>query len=85
VGTLNEFTVAYEEGKPIAILEGIGGVLQNVKQILKWCDRPMRPNIVFSSDPEELIKMLLEVIDEHPTPIHEDGRVTDVKFGKLRG
>lgn len=85
VGTLNEFTVAYSEGKPMAILEGIGGVLQSTKQILEWCDRPIKPNIVFSSDPEELIDLLLEAIEKYPTPIHEDGRVTDIKFGKLRG
>ncbi len=85
VGTLNEFTVAYEEGKPIAILEGIGGVVAHIKEILQWCDRPVHPNIVFSDDPETLVDLLLEAIDKYPTPIHEDGRVTDIKFGKLRG
>ena len=85
VGTLNEFTVAYEEGKPIAILEGIGGVVAHVREILGWCDRPIHPNIVFSSDPGELIDLLLGAIEKYPTPVHEDGRVTDIKFGKLRG
>jgi hypothetical protein len=45
----------------------------------------LHPNIVFSEDPEELIERLLETIERYPTPVHEDGRVTDVKFGKLRG
>ena len=85
VGTLNEFTVAYEEGKPAAILEGIGGISAHIRQILAWCHRPIHPNLVFSEDPEELVDKLIEAIRTHPTPIHEDGRVTDVKFGKLRG
>ncbi len=85
VGTLNEFTVAYEEGKPAAILEGIGGISAHIKEILTWCNRPIHPNLVFSSNPEELLDMLIGAIHKYPTPIHEDGRVTDVKFGKLRG
>lgn len=85
VGTLNEFTVAYEEGKPAGILEGIGGISAHLREILAWCKRPVHPNLVFSEDPEELVDLLIDAIHRYPTPIHEDGRVTDVKFGKLRG
>lgn len=85
VGTLNEFTVAFEEGKPVGILTGLGGVMEHVEQILAWCRRPMHPNIVLRDDPDELVDALLQAIEKYPTPVHEDGRVTDVKFGHLRG
>lgn len=85
IGTLNEFTIAYEEGKPIAVLLDSGGISNQLENIIKWCGRSVRDNMVFSSNPEKLVKNLIYIIHEYPTPIHEDGRVTDVKFGKHRG
>ncbi len=76
VGTLNEFTVAYDEGKPIGILSGTGGVSDHIDDILKICDRQLMENIVFDEDPETLVKKVLEVIKSHPQPITEDQRVT---------
>ena len=35
-GTLNEFTVAYDEGKPIGILTGYGGVADHIDEILAF-------------------------------------------------
>ncbi|MCK4818959.1 LOG family protein, partial [bacterium] len=46
VGTLNEFTVAYDEGKVIGVLEGSGGVSNHIEDILKICNRPMSEKIV---------------------------------------
>ncbi|MFP4499046.1 MAG: hypothetical protein ACLFQV_12615, partial [Vulcanimicrobiota bacterium] len=85
IGTLNEFTIAYEEGKPIGVLLNSGGISNYLKDIIRWCGREVHDNIVFSDDPEQLISELIYKIHEYPTPIHEDGRVTDVKFGKHRG
>ena len=34
IGTLNEFTIAYDEGKIIGILEGTGGVADHVRELV---------------------------------------------------
>ena len=33
IGTLNEFTIAYDEGKLIGVLEGTGGVADRVNEL----------------------------------------------------
>ncbi len=63
-GTLNEFTVAYDEGKPIGILTGNGGVADHIKEILKFCHREVTPRMVFSSDPVKLVKKLIKIVRE---------------------
>lgn len=85
IGTLNEFTVAYEEGKPIGVLLESGGISNHLEDIVKWCDREIVENMIFSADPVELVEKLYYLIHEYPAPIHQDGRVRDVKFGKHRG
>lgn len=61
-GTLNEFTVAYDEGKPIGILTGCGGVAEHIDKILEFCHREITDRMVFSDDPEDLVKKLLKVV-----------------------
>ncbi len=61
-GTLNEFTVAYDEGKPIGILTGCDGVADHIKEILAFCHREVTDRMVFSDDPVELVEKLLEIV-----------------------
>lgn len=75
IGTLNEFTVAYDEGKVIGVLEGSGGVANHIEDILKICHREMSENIVFDSDPKKLLDKVLEAIKKQHQPISEDERV----------
>ncbi len=77
VGTLNEFTVAYDEGKIVGVLEGSGGVSDHIPEILEICNRKQNGNIVFSKEPEELVRKILEAIKKHPQPTTEDQRVTE--------
>ncbi|MEM0360036.1 MAG: hypothetical protein QXK06_01695 [Candidatus Diapherotrites archaeon] len=64
VGTLNEVTSAYDEGKIIAVLEGMGGIASHMKEIRKWFKgKPTGAKIVFAKKPEALfckIQSLLE-------------------------
>lgn len=69
-GTLNEFTVAYDEGKPIGILTGCGGVAEHIEKILDFCHREVTDLMVFSENPQELIVKLLDVIKK--TAVSED-------------
>ncbi len=62
IGTLNEFTIAYAEGKPIGILSGHNGIGSHIKEIIKYSHRKVTNRIVFSSDPKVLVKKLLTLI-----------------------
>ncbi len=62
IGTLNEFTIAFEDKKPIGILEGTGGTADMIKEIIKKSHRGPG-NVIFSSDPKELVRKIAAVID----------------------
>jgi uncharacterized protein (TIGR00725 family) len=56
IGTLNEFTIAYDEGKVIGLLHGTGGVADVVQMLLDTL--PVRSTgavVIADSDPESLI------------------------------
>ena len=59
MGTLNEFTIAFEDDKPIGVLEGTGGTADEVRDIVKKAHRG-NGKVVYDSDP---IKLLDKVID----------------------
>jgi uncharacterized protein (TIGR00725 family) len=62
-GTLNEFTIAYDEGKIIGILEGSGGVADHVKEIIQFCKKPTRGLVVFDKEPAKLVERCLEALN----------------------
>jgi len=63
-GTLNEFTVAYDEGKPIGVLTGADGCAEYIKEILEFCHRDITDRMIFDDDPEALIDRLIEVAEK---------------------
>ena len=54
MGTLNEFTIAFDEEKIIGVLEGTGGISDGIRTITKMADKSC-DKIIFDSDPERLI------------------------------
>ena len=59
-GTLNEFTIAYDEGKIIGVLEGSGGVADHIREVIQFCKKPTQGLVVFDKDPEKLVERCLE-------------------------
>lgn len=57
-GTLNEFTIAYDQGKPIGILLGVEGTMELVDQIVEKNYKPSPP-IIKEENPEKLVKGIL--------------------------
>src|SRR3990167_7713072 len=56
IGTLNELTIAYEEGRPIGVLTETGGISDSIPHIIEdLCQRKVAPNMVFDSDPAVLM------------------------------
>ena len=61
MGTLNEFTIAYDEGKIIGILEGTGGVADHVRDVVSFAGKPTAARLIFASEPERLVDECLSV------------------------
>lgn len=64
LGTLHEFTIAMEMNKPIAFLQGAGGVSTEIKDILEAAGAHKNPYIIFDDDPGRLIKKLLAALND---------------------
>ncbi|HTR18660.1 MAG TPA: hypothetical protein VMH91_01605 [Candidatus Paceibacterota bacterium] len=60
IGTLNEFAVAFEDRRPIGILEGDWHTDEFLRQVIDAAHRP-NENIVFDPDPKKLIDRLIEL------------------------
>ena len=60
-GTINEFTIALEDGKPIGVLDGSGGSTDVIKDIIAKSHRGPG-NIVYESDPKQLVEKVLELV-----------------------
>lgn len=77
IGTLNEFTIAYDEGRPIGIVTNSGGISNSIPHIVEeLCKREIPPNIVFDDDPVALLDKLEVAIRAFPLPLVKDERVT---------
>lgn len=63
IGTLNEFTIAFEDKKPQGVLVGSGGTADMIKAILKKSHRGMG-KVVFESEPKKLVEELIKMIDK---------------------
>jgi uncharacterized protein (TIGR00725 family) len=60
IGTLNEFTIAYDEGKVIGLLQGTGGVADLAQTLLDTL--PVRVTgavVIADPDPEQLVDRCL--------------------------
>jgi uncharacterized protein (TIGR00725 family) len=61
-GTLNEFTIAYDEGKIIGVLVGSGGVADHIKKIVEVCQKPTAGKLFFDADPKALIETCVRAL-----------------------
>lgn len=61
MGTLNEFTIAFEDKKPIGVLEGTGGTADLIRELLPKMHRG-QDKIVFDTDPKALVEAVLEMV-----------------------
>ncbi|MEN9582100.1 MAG: hypothetical protein RL641_54 [Candidatus Parcubacteria bacterium] len=61
IGTIHEFTIAFEDGKPIGILEGEWEMDEEIRDILAKGHRD-NPKIVFDPDPKTLVTKVMALI-----------------------
>ncbi len=62
MGTLNEFTIAFEDGKPIGVLEGSGGTADFVRELVSKMHRGPG-NIAYDKNPKSLVEKVIELIN----------------------
>lgn len=83
IGTINEFTIAFEDNKPIGVLEGAWETDEVLRDIVDKSYRAeeRKGKIVFDSDPKKLLTKLMAVIDKfkdencnhyYPYPINKE-------------
>lgn len=69
MGTLNEFTVAFEDEKPIGVLEGSGGTADEIRELVSKMKRGSG-KIVYDKDPRALVKKLTLLIEKERQKIN---------------
>jgi uncharacterized protein (TIGR00725 family) len=55
MGALNEFTIAYDEGKIIGVLTGTGGIADHLREIVGFANKQTTARLIYASEPERLI------------------------------
>lgn len=63
MGTLNEFTIAFEDEKVIGVLTGTGGMADEVEGILQKAHKGMG-KAVFDSDPKTLVEKVIAMVEK---------------------
>lgn len=61
IGTLNEFTIAFEDQKPMGVLEGPWDTDELMREIIEKGHRGPG-KIVYDSDPKKLVEKVLELV-----------------------
>ena len=79
VGTINEFTIAFEDRKPIGVLEGEWETDELFRTIIDKSHRAeeMKNKIVFEKDPKLLVDKLTKIVIRQK----EIDGASDAKFG----
>lgn len=64
IGTIHEFTVAFESNIPVGILEGPWTTDEVIRDIIRNSNRT-NPKIIFDSNPKRIIERLIEMAKEN--------------------
>lgn len=63
IGTIHEFTIAFEDKKPIGILEGDWQTDDIIKTMIAESHRAQdNPYIVYDSDPKRLVEKVIDIV-----------------------
>ncbi len=58
-GTLGEFSIAYDEGKLIGVLQGTGGITSEIKNIVRIVKKRTGSKVIYDVDPARLVRELI--------------------------
>jgi len=63
MGTLNEFTIGFEDQKPLGVLTGTGGISDMIEKIIKEAHKG-GGKVIFDGDPETLLDKVVALIEK---------------------
>ena len=63
IGTYNEFAVAFEDHRPIGVLEGSWNTDEILREMVNSAHRP-NPRLIFDSDPKAIVERLIEMVQK---------------------
>ncbi|MDQ2856868.1 MAG: hypothetical protein M3R68_11100 [Acidobacteriota bacterium] len=63
MGSLNEFTIAHDEGKVIGCLTNTGGVADEVEYLLEKFSKPTGAQVFLHDDPQHLLSVCLDSLN----------------------
>ncbi len=64
MGTLNEFTIAFEDRKLIGVLADSGGIADEIPHLLHAARKEIKDNVIFDTDPKNLVKRVMKALIE---------------------
>ena len=63
IGSLNEFTIAFDEGKIVGCLTGTGGVADEIEHLVKTFPKNTTARVFYDDDPTRLLTACLEDLE----------------------
>jgi uncharacterized protein (TIGR00725 family) len=64
LGTLHEFTVAMETHTPVGLLQGAGGVGEQIEELLKILPNADPDLVISDEDPDKLVQQITHMLDK---------------------
>lgn len=71
IGTFHEFTIAFEDGKPVGVLEGDWTAAAQIKDMIEKSGRPGN-NVIFDADPKNLVARIIKMVEAQKDLIRKD-------------
>ncbi|MFQ5877572.1 MAG: hypothetical protein ACE5JH_07790 [Acidobacteriota bacterium] len=84
-GTLGEFSIAYDEGKVIGVLQGTGGIADRMDVIVDLIRKETGAQVLYGREPRELLERLIAVYDEKLLPYYKTILANSDPDGKPEG
>ncbi|MEI7689612.1 MAG: hypothetical protein WCI79_01440 [Candidatus Saccharibacteria bacterium] len=79
MGSMHEFSTALESQKVVGVLLGSGGLADFIPKLLEVIESPGAKNIIYDTDPNRLVKKVVEALDKKYADFHHDGTDTNVR------
>ncbi len=86
VGTIHEFTVAFEDNKPIGILQGPWETDEILMEIIEKSHRKEdNKKIVFDPDPKTLIQKIVALVEKDKIEANKNAMIKEFDVNSLSG
>ncbi|MEP6710330.1 MAG: hypothetical protein ABJA64_01275 [Candidatus Saccharibacteria bacterium] len=73
MGSLHELSTALESRKVCGVLIGSGGLADYIQTLLENVEAPGAKDVIYDSDPEALVKKVVEALDKKYADFEHDG------------